>query len=88
MDPIRSKQVNPIRRHNRALDDAVAGARARCMAAPSSTARSASSQENQGSGDRNISITGYVVWLSATAAAHSSQDEYRSGSVSMIPTSW
>ena len=45
------------------------------MAAPSSTARSASSQENQGSGDRNISITGYVVWLSATAAAHSSQAE-------------
>ena len=33
------------------------------------------SQENQGSGDRNISITGYVVWLSATAAAHSSQAE-------------
>ena len=29
-----------------------------------------------------------MVWLSATSAAHSSHAAYRSGRVSMMPTSW
>ena len=43
------------------------------MAAPSRTAKRPTNHENHGSGDRKSSITGYVVWLSARSAAHSSQ---------------
>jgi hypothetical protein len=71
---IRFRAVNPIRRHNRAWDEAVLGARDKCIAAPSKTARSPISHENQGSGDRKSSITGYVVWLSTKSAAHPSHE--------------
>src|ERR1700722_19877259 len=72
---IRLMAVNPMRRHNRDWEDAVLGATARCRAAPSSTARRPTSQENHGSGDRNSNMTGYVGGLSAGSAAHCSQDE-------------
>jgi len=68
----RLSAVKPIRKQSRAWDDAVVGLSARCIAAPSSTARRPTSHENHGSGDRKSKRTGYVVWLSATPADHSS----------------
>src|SRR5215470_12773974 len=80
--PTRVRQSNPPRRHSRAgTVGAASGDSARYIAAESSTARSAVTQDDNGRGERNLTSGRYVVWLSATSAAHRSHLRYRSGRV-------
>ena len=55
-------------------------------AAESSTASSDITQDDRLIGERNRTSGRYVVWLSATSAAHRSHRAYRSGSVSTVET--
>src|ERR1022692_659550 len=84
---IRDRHWKPPRRQSRAgTVGASCGASERISAAESSTARSETTHEEYGSGERNLTSGRYVVWLSATSADQRSHLRYRSGSVSIVDT--